>query len=1072
MIHAGLFTRVRLTFRLILLAVIVAAAALAARAERLPIKIYTAVDGLANNRVHRIARDSRGFIWFCTTEGLSRFDGYSFVNYTTDDGLPFHSINDLLEDADGDYWVASNGVGVIRFTPKTSAPGAAAQARFVVYAVGDKPVSNRVNLLRDDRQGRIWAATDGGLYRLDKRRGEVKFQRVELGLGAHADEAVQVWALFEDRDSSLWIGTKFGLVRRLPDGRMIHYSVRPSPSSDTVHALLWDQNDRLWIGHRTGLVVVNPKALPLADSALGAPLALNAKAGSRDPYLIAERQRYAALDGLNGSPVFALLQASDGTIWVGSSTRGLFQFSEGRLQNYAAAQGLAGKDIRTLTEDGQSSLWLGTEDDGAARIYRNGFTLYGEADGLGPVISSIIKTPASDFYVTGGDYRLSRFDGKRFITARLNVGQRVGRWHRYPNVIEDRAGEWWVATVEGLYRFAKVSGVQQLTRARPKAIYTTREGLAGNDLTALFEDSRGDIWIGNFAPNRESLTRWERATGTFHRYGADDGLPAFNMTIAFCEDRAGDIWIGLFAGGLARYRAGRFMTVTPADGLPVGTTHDLHLDRAGRLWATTDQGGLVRIEDPAADHPRLKVYTTADGLSSNGVRCVTEDAQGRIYVASSHAIDRLDPATGQIKHYHLTEELDVSELAAAFCDRQGALWFAAPKNLTRLLPESNRSAPPPPILIGGLRVAGVERAVSDLGEREIAGLELAAGQNQVQVDFFGIAFGSGGALRYQYQLEGLDPDWNAPTSQRTMSYGSLAPGRYRFLVRAIAADGTLSESPASVSFYVPPPVWQRWWFGLTALMLIAAPIVAIARYRHQRTKAVREAQAALRRSREERLVELEQVRRRIATDLHDDIGTSLSQIYLLSEVVRQRIDRNNEAVAEPLTMISSATHEVVSSMSDIVWAINPQKDHLSDLIHRMRRFASDTFGTRDIAFRFSAPDDGADIRLGANLRREVFLIFKESVNNLVKHSGCTEAGVEFQVTDNALLLRVSDNGCGFDPSTDSDGHGLLSMRERAGSINGQYELASKPGGGTTVTLRIQLPQAATFTTTIGGNGAG
>src|SRR6185369_10508063 len=204
-------------------------------------------------------------------------------------------------------------------------------------------------------------------------------------------------------------------------------------------------------------------------------------------------------------------------------------------------------------------------------------------------------------------------------------------------------------------------------------------------------------------------------------------------------------------------------------------------------------------------------------------------------------------------------------------------------------------------------------------------------------------------------------------------------------------------------FRVLPAIWQRWWFMLLALSLVALPIIVVARYRRQRLRAIQEAEEALRSSREERLVELEQVRRRIATDLHDDIGSSLSQIYLLSEVVRQRVGRDDSDVIEPLAMISSASEEMVGSMSDIVWAINPQKDHLSDVTHRMRRFASDSFAIRDICFQFRAPESAIDVRLGANIRREVFLIFKESVNNLVKHSCCTEAEIEFQVTDSCLL---------------------------------------------------------------------
>jgi signal transduction histidine kinase len=421
----------------------------------------------------------------------------------------------------------------------------------------------------------------------------------------------------------------------------------------------------------------------------------------------------------------------------------------------------------------------------------------------------------------------------------------------------------------------------------------------------------------------------------------------------------------------------------------------------------------------------------------------------------------------------MADGLPTSTINRIIRDSLTNFWVGTPNGLAHFIPKQDPPKPAPAMLITRLIIAGKERSISELGERQISDLELENEQNNLEISFVSPSFGFAKAIGYECKLEGSDSDWRS-INQRTINYSSLAAGAYRFLVRPVSADGTSSQPPASVSFRVLQPVWRRWWFVLMTLVLITVPIVGVARYRHQRMRVVRDAEEALRRSGEERLVELEQVRRRIATDLHDDIGSSLSQVYLLSEVVRQRVGPDDSEVIEPLAMISSASEEMVSSMSDIVWAINPQKDHLSDVILRMRRFASDTFATRDIAFRFSAPDADTDVRLGANIRREVFLIFKESVNNLVKHSGCTEAEVEFQMTDSSLLLRVSDNGKGFDASRDSDGHGLVSMRERAASVGGQFDLVSEAGRGTIVMLSIQLgqPRAPSVPANTGGNGTG
>jgi signal transduction histidine kinase len=229
----------------------------------------------------------------------------------------------------------------------------------------------------------------------------------------------------------------------------------------------------------------------------------------------------------------------------------------------------------------------------------------------------------------------------------------------------------------------------------------------------------------------------------------------------------------------------------------------------------------------------------------------------------------------------------------------------------------------------------------------------------------------------------------------------------------------------------------------------------IARDETERKRAEEE----LRRTREARAIELERVRKRIASDLHDDIGSSLTQISLLSEVVNQRLAGRDGAVAQPLAQIANSSRELVDAMSDIVWAINPQKDHLSDLTQRMRTLTSEVSTACGINVRFRAPEVDEDLPLGANLRREVFLIFKESINNIVKHSGATEAEVEFRFDQDQLFLRVRDDGHGFDLAQENEGHGLVSMRSRAKDMGARLEMQSSIGKGTIVILTVPLSEA-------------
>jgi signal transduction histidine kinase len=308
----------------------------------------------------------------------------------------------------------------------------------------------------------------------------------------------------------------------------------------------------------------------------------------------------------------------------------------------------------------------------------------------------------------------------------------------------------------------------------------------------------------------------------------------------------------------------------------------------------------------------------------------------------------------------------------------------------------------------------------------------------LQIDFVGLSFASGESLRYQYKLEQADRDWSALTDQRTVNYANLAPGRYRFLVRAVNSDGVASSHLATVAFTILRPLWQRWWF-LVGLML-GSGLLGYAFYRYRIA----------------RLLEIERVRTRIAADLHDDIGSNLSRIALLSEVIRQQMPKDDPQMTERLSLISSVSRESVDAMSDIVWAINPKRDRLRDLIQRMRRFAEDAFQSRSIEFQFHAPGAEQDIKLGVDTRREVFLIFKESINNLVRHSACTEAEIDFQIQGGWLVLKISDNGKGFTPDSASLGHGLISMRQRAKKLDGELELRSTNGQGTSVRLRVPV----------------
>jgi signal transduction histidine kinase len=294
-------------------------------------------------------------------------------------------------------------------------------------------------------------------------------------------------------------------------------------------------------------------------------------------------------------------------------------------------------------------------------------------------------------------------------------------------------------------------------------------------------------------------------------------------------------------------------------------------------------------------------------------------------------------------------------------------------------------------------------------------------------------------LRYQYRLEGTDADWSLLSGQRTVTYGSLAPGRYSFVVRAMNSDGAVSAEPASVAFRILRPVWLRAWF-LSAVGTAAGLVVyAMFRYRVRR------------------VVEMANMRTRIATDLHDDIGANLTRIAMLSETARQALGADASAEPNaPLASIATIARESVSSMSDIVWAINPRRDSLLDLTRRMRQHAEELFTQRGIALRFDAPAEQDALKLSVDVRRDLLLIFKELVNNAARHSRCSRVEIDFHLDGSRLTLAVADNGVGFDKSTDSEGQGLTSMKRRAQRLKGAFEISSTKLAGTRAFVSVPV----------------
>ncbi|MEP6849457.1 MAG: PAS domain S-box protein [Acidobacteriota bacterium] len=1160
-------------------------------AELLPLKNYTSADGLGSSFVSYGMRDSRGFLWFCTRDGLSRFDGSRFVTYQVGDASQ-PTIENIFETSRGIYWITTTA-GLYRYNPLIpDKEGVGNPDRPTLNA---QFMSEARGIVFEDKAGVLWFGGDD-LYKLEEVDGKAVFTRSSLDLPQNKGATLVITSIVQSRDGGLWLVTTWGLVHRLSDGKVILYG-NNAPRTDEFTSVIEDGEGRIWAGRTTGFYVIVPE--PVSGLTSGEGLTTR----DLDRIAVVQRTDTGGLPQEPGSIVKYtdaghpangkyVYRTADGHIWV-SRDDGLIE-SDGRSFVSRIGDKNSLKGVGPMLEDGSGNLWLYLST-GLWRFQRHGFVTYDVSDGLNqPSVVAIGETPDGKVFAGTRGFYLSQFDGARFKTIRPHLPADAAALWTSNAVFRDKEGEWWFLTSDHLYRFGSADPTGLVNEKLP-AVYDHQSGLKADQMFHIFEDSHGDIWISNrdASSDGSGLAKWDRSTQAFHSFSENEGFPSKTAISSFAEDASGNLWLGAYEGSLIRYSGGQFTAIGIAKRLG-GIITSLLIDKAGLLWIGSSFDGVSVLDISSGQLAEIGHFSTDSGMASNNVRSLVEDLAGNVYAGTARGIDRLTYGSPTIKHFSVSDGLAGDFVSSSFRDNGGSLWFGTSNGLSRLDPGVERRSDPPPIFVGGLRVAGEHQHVSELGTIDVPALDLSYTQNNLQIDFFGIDFNAGKPLRYQYILEGADKDFSQPAEQSTVSYANLGPGKYRFLVRAVSADGVASTQPAMVSFNITPPVWRRWWFIAVIILLAGAGVFGLDRYRITKTRQVEFAlgrsiesetrfralaetasdaiitidtesnivftndavekvfgyssaelagkkltllmpenfaakhdagleryvetklrhmawsgielpgrhksgreiplevsfgefdlngkryftgvardvserklsEEALQRSREERFKELERVRTRIATDLHDDIGASLTQIAVLSEVVRSQASPENTEADSQLNRISSLSSDLMQAMGDVVWAINPRNDTLPDLLKRMRRFASDIFSTGGIRFEFDAPQIVDDTAMGANIRREVFAIFKECVNNIARHSDCREARVRLAIDNGILLLDLADDGRGFDTdeklsdafAPEIGGNGLINIRRRVGDLGGSCSITSAIGKG--ANIRIEIPLSA------------
>jgi hypothetical protein len=456
----------------------------------------------------------------------------------------------------------------------------------------------------------------------------------------------------------------------------------------------------------------------------------------------------------------------------------------------------------------------------------------------------------------------------------------------------------------------------------------------------------------------------------------------------------------------------------------------LMTDSRGWVWLGSRQDGILVWKGGGDARPAPVQGTLSNAL----VTCMAEDVDGIVWVGTAGGLNRLRVDPGE------SIKLDADLYGAEFCDRYIYFVKALRQKLyvgaggcLGIIDLTKEPAGPlqgMPLYITGLQINGREESRL-LGRREP--IRLDPEQNNMRIEFTGLSYRDERRLRYRYRLRGLDRDWSSPTAEFRVTYSKIPSGDYVFEVMAFAPDGLQSAAPASFSFHVGQPFYTSWWFILICVMLVVMIAWSVYRYRINQ------------------ILNMQRMRQRISKDLHDDIGATVSSIGILAEMVRSgRI--STERRHQLLETISEESRYVAQTLSDIVWTINPRNDSMEAILARMQRYAAEMFEARGIQYEISLPEAVPDGAMGMQNRQHLYLIFKETVNNLVKYSGATEARLALRVHGRRLQMEVRDNGRGFDVSAAQHGNGIVNMRKRAEEMLAKLEIRSAPGDGTVIVL--------------------
>ncbi len=983
---------------------------------------------------------SASFLLTASAGAESTNSAWSVRVWQSDDGLPNNIVSSLAQTDDGFIWVANpsrlarfDGVTFEEFPSRTMLGGNA----------------EKIVTVLNGHDGALWAGTDRGrVARL--KSGVIQMFTNNL-------PPVYVESLVEDGDGAIWVKGRGGnTVSRIKDGQ-----VTQLPLAGSFRQLVTDYHGQLWFINngqvgwfRNGQFETLTQSNDTAR--LSARLA-PAKAGGMWVCLGSELLKinegasvishgHFNVQSDSTTPT-AMIEDHTGAVWIGTSDSGLFRFDGSAFESIPVSH----REISCLLEDREGNIWVGTGGGGLDRVQPRAVTLEGMQSSL-PFESVVSLCQGKDGVVwaaTENGLLICRTNGGwKTVSTQMNwPGGKVSC------VEADASGAIWIGT-RGRRLYCLRDGQFQ--------IFKPTDGLLSRAQRGLLADPNGDVWVtGTGADSLQCVRGGKLETIKLP--------PDAQMIHAMAQTTDGDVWLGTSRGALLKVHndVAADMTYQTSQGVPL-SIRCLYTTPDGNLWIGYAGGGLGLMRN--GQYARV---TSEQGLFDDHISQIISDNQGWLWLGSDHGIFRVrqqeimdlaDKRTRQVISIHYGPGEGLTGLQANYGDmpgllrgHDGRLWMPMRTALVIINPDFLPADVKPPLALlkqikvddqvmaqyGG--VAPLEN-LADTAKADTQ-LRLPPDHRHLEFEFTALSFNSPENIRFQYQLQGFDNGWVDAGLDRRASYSRLAAGTYQFLIRACNTAGIWSEPKAGLTFTVTPFFWQNWWFWLGVVVVFTSAVVAVVRLISLR-------QFRLKMQALERQSALDRERTRIARDIHDDIGNLLTQVTLLSSLTMR--DRSEpEKTGEHAQQISSTVEQVTNSLDEIVWAVNPRNDTLPQLIDYIGQFALAFLQTAGIRCKVDLPDHPPHRAVPADVRHNLFLVVKEALNNVARHSGASEVSLRITVTEQGLEVTIQDNGRSFDvASVNGSGNGLRNIRQRMDELGGRFEVRSRIGAGTQILLNV------------------